>query len=236
MLILRGAFKSSRNSILYFLLAASSTLRKACMETQYDTCNLPRKPEGMKWPDGYRSPKRLAQLFGECPETRHFCVQDIRGPITRNYANFNTRTFLHLFPFRNYDEWALSALKQISYRDGDEGCQEMNQQLDRCIPHKWELNFEKYTKFILSGFIKSFERVKSMMKGESVNDKHHILLHNYLDLDETLKWLHDSCGVPILPGTGMKINSDRPDESCKDEEGKMKKFHDCFSDKLARLN
>lgn len=206
------------------------------METQYDTCNLPRKPESMKWPEGYRTPKRLTQLFGECPETRHFCVQDVRGPITRNYTNFyDTRTFLHMFPWRSYDEWALSALKQISYRDGEEGCREMDELLDRCMPHKWELNFEKYTKFILSEFIASFGRVRSM-KRKGVNDHHHILIHNYLQLDDTLTWLHDNCGVPLLPGTGMRINSERHDESCRGEKRIMRKFHDCFSGELAGLH
>ena len=79
---------------------ASSTIRKACMDTQYDSCNLPRKPEGMTWPEGYRTPKRLVQLFEICPETRHFCVR--YHPLTRNYTQFwDTRTFLHMFPFRN---------------------------------------------------------------------------------------------------------------------------------------
>jgi len=139
---------------------ASSTLRGACMETQYDSCNLERKPEKMKWPDGYQTLKRLMQLFEECPDTRHFCVRGMpRRPfISRNFKDFyNTRSFLHLFPFRNYDEWATSALHQISYRDGEEGCEKEDELLDECLPHQYELDFGKYTKSIMAEFIAQFK-------------------------------------------------------------------------------
>mmetsp|Transcript_29305 Transcript_29305/g.54093 ORF Transcript_29305/g.54093 Transcript_29305/m.54093 type:complete len:381 (+) Transcript_29305:168-1310(+) len=213
---------------------ASSTLRKACMETQYDSCNLPHKPEKMKWPEGFRSPKRLTQLFGQCPETRHFCVKGAL-PITKNYTQFYpTRSFLHMFPFRNYDEWAISALHQISYRDGEDGCREMDGLLDQCLPHSYELNFGRYTKSILADFIELSKRLRPKIGGN--NDHHILLLYNYQYLNKTLMVLNDAWGVPLLPGTETKVNSVRPDESCKDEERLMKKFHDCFSDKLVELH
>mmetsp|Transcript_14937 Transcript_14937/g.32419 ORF Transcript_14937/g.32419 Transcript_14937/m.32419 type:complete len:378 (-) Transcript_14937:2394-3527(-) len=220
---------------------ASSTLRKACMDTQYDSCNLPHKPG--TWPEGYRSPKRLTQLFEQCPATRHFCVKgDI--PIIQNYTNFyDTRTFLHMFPFRNYDEWAVSALHQLAFRDardekGEEECQHMDTLLDQCLPHRrYELDFAKYTKSILANIIKSFKRVRSSKRKEGVDDRHHMLLYNYVHLDETLAWLSsDDFGVQRLPGTAQQINSVRPDDSCKGEKKMMKKYHDCFSDELAGLH
>ena len=67
---------------------ASSTLRDACMKTQLETCGI--KPRGSsKWPDGYRTPKRLTQLFSQCPNTFHFCV---KGPvaITKNFTRFES--------------------------------------------------------------------------------------------------------------------------------------------------
>ena len=67
---------------------ASSTLRDACMKTQLETCGI--KPRGSsKWPDGYRTPKRLTQLFSQCPNTYHFCV---KGPvaITKNFTRFES--------------------------------------------------------------------------------------------------------------------------------------------------
>lgn len=139
---------------------ASSTLREACMETQYDSCNLKRKPEKMKRPEGYRTTKRLMQLFEECPNTRHFCVKGMpeRPFISGPFSNFyDTRSFLHLFPFRNYDEWATSALHQISYRDGEEGCEKEDELLDECLPHQYELDFGKYTKSIMAEFIAQFK-------------------------------------------------------------------------------
>ncbi|KAL7540493.1 hypothetical protein ACHAXR_013441 [Thalassiosira sp. AJA248-18] len=212
---------------------ASSTLRNACMETQYDSCNLPRQPDKRVWPYGYRQTKRLTQLFMQCPDTRHFCVKGL--DLTHEYTRaYDTRTFLHLFPFRNYDEWVTSALHQISYRDGEEGCQKTEGLLSQCSPHRYELNFQRYTKFILAEFIKSFESLRTR-RGERVKDHHHILIHNYLYLDQTLTWLNDNYGVPLLPGTERKINSARPAESCKDEESIIKKFHDCFTNELAEL-
>ena len=64
-----------------------------------------------------------------------------------------------------------------------------------------------------------------------------MLLYNYLEVDETLKWLSsEDLGVPSLPGTERKINSERPKVSCRDEENMMKKFHNCFSDQLLGLH
>ena len=215
---------------------ASSTLREACLETQYDTCNLPLKPPGNHWPEGYRTPKRLTQLFNECPNTHHFCV---RGHVNNKKLytlSYHNRTFLHLFPFRNYDEWVASAMNQISKRDGEEGCQYTLNLVKECQPHKYELNFERYTKFILSEFISSYRRVRKRNSDMDVNGHHHVLIYNYLHLDETLTWLHERFGVPLLAGTAKKMNTAPPDfEPCKDAKLIMRKFHDCFSESLARL-
>ena len=132
-------------------------------------------------------------------------------------------------PFQNYDEWATSALHQISFRDGEEGCEKEDKLLDKCFPHQYELDFGKYTKSIMAKFL-------WQISGRSnVNAHHHILLHGFERLDDTLTWLDASFGVPLLPETGKKLNSDRPKESCKNEEIMMKKFHNCFSDELTGL-
>ena len=220
---------------------ASSTMRKSCVEVQHDVCNLPRESNRGTWPDGYRTPKRLTQLFEICPTTFHFCV---KGPIpvTRNYTQFyNTRTFLHMFPFRNYNEWTRSALHQIAYRDildgnTTKGCDETVELLNECLPHKYELDFHKYTKSVLAMWMKSYNHA-IRMNGDGVVEQHHtILLYNYLHLDETLNWLSESYGAPQIKGTDRKINSVRPDKSCRDEEEMLNKFHDCFSDDLAGLH
>ncbi|KAL9182640.1 hypothetical protein ACHAXT_013292 [Thalassiosira profunda] len=219
---------------------ASSTLRKACIETQHDTCNLQRKGETNKWPEGYRNPKRLAQLFGQCPHTFHYCVKEL--PLTKNYAqHYDTRTFLHMVPFRNYDAWSRSALHQISYRDGEEGCQRVDRALDACctnntcMSRSWELKPQRYGKSILAQVIGSFELLREMLGRETVDEHHHFLVHNYVDLHKSLRWLHKSCGVPLLPGTDENVNSVRPKDSCAQEERLMEKFHNCFSDQLAKM-
>ena len=61
-------------------------------------------------------------------------------------------------------------------------------------------------------------------------------MYNYLHLHETLAWLNDAYGVPLLLGTDARLNSARPAESCEEEARLMKKFHDCFSDKLSGLH
>ena len=217
---------------------ASSTIRKSCLEVQHDVCNLPRQQGMGKWPDGYRTPKRLTQLFDICPTTFHFCVKG-PIPITKNYTQFyDTRTFLHLFPFRNYNEWTRSALHQIAFRDVRDGtteCDETVELLNECLPHKYELDFEKYTKSVLAMWMKSYNHAVRM-NGDVVEQHHTILLYNYLHLDETLNWLSDAYGAPQIEGTDRKINSVRPDESCPDEEEMLKKFHNCFSDELAGLH
>ncbi|KAL7544675.1 hypothetical protein ACHAWF_008042 [Thalassiosira exigua] len=219
---------------------ASSTLRKACMETQFHTCNIPLKPAKDTWPDGYRTPVRLTQLFSQCPETRHFCLRH-GFPITTNFTRFyDSRTFLHLFPFRNYDEWSKSALHQISYRDGEEGCEQTDGYLDECLPHQKrrisELDLRKYTKSDIVAFVQRFEGVRKRMKNRDVRGHHRILMHNYLHLDGLMPFLHDAFGVPLLPGTDRRVNSVRPNESCKEEDKILRKFHDCFDAKLAELH
>jgi hypothetical protein len=61
---------------------------------------------------------------------------------------------------------------------------------------------------------------------------HKIWTYDYRYLDKTLKSLNEHYGVPLLPGTDAKKNSERPRGSCKDEVNMLKKCHACFSDKL----
>eukprot|EP01082_Thalassiosira_pseudonana_P009115 g8144.t1 g8144 contig27:286573-287614(+) len=194
--------------------SGSSTLRKACLETQYDTCHKPRKGPSMKWPDGYLSPRALVKLMHECTSTHHYCVK--HQPLILNYTTmYDTSTFLHVFPFRQYDEWVASALKQIHFRDGDDGCNEAEELLDRCQPHKYELDFGKYGKSYLAYFIHSLRMVRKSRKNRgTVNAHHHILLYDYTTLDGTMQGLNRLYGVPLLKGTDEKENSVRPGGTC----------------------
>ena len=239
---------------------ASSTLRGACMDEMNTTCPIiPPKPAGWKMPEGYRTPVRLVQLFGLCPKTRHFCVMGYI-PLTRSYAgHYHNRTFLHMFPYRNYDSWARSALHQISYREGEDGCRKMDELLDECLPHRYELNFEMYTKSSLVEYARSYLRVANVtgLGMDIVGDRHRALLYDHRYLHETLGWLYDdgrkedddddrgNGGVSRLAGTDRRINTANTTlesglprvqiEPCANEGTMLEKFHDCFSDDLGTL-
>jgi hypothetical protein len=115
-------------------------------------------------PDGYRSPTRLIQLLIHCPNTKHFCQME-GIPLTLGYITntqvYTTRTFLHMFPFRQYNAWSKSALHQVSYRDGEMGCNDTKLLVEECIPHRYELDFDKYTKSNMAKFIRSLLHVAS---------------------------------------------------------------------------
>ena len=210
---------------------ASSTLRQSCQDTQLDTCGIEPKGPGNKRPDGYMTTKRLMQVMNECPKTRHYCVKADTQPLTRNYTQFHeTNSFLHLFPFRNYDEWVVSALKQVYFRDGEEGCLEEDKLLDKCQPHQYELDFDRYGKSSLSFFLRSWRHLRHRKMG--FKEHHHMLMYDYRYLHETLQSLHEMYDIPLLAGTDAKKNSERPEGTCQDGVKMLKKFHDCFSDAL----
>jgi len=129
-------------------------------------------------------------------------------------------------------------LRQLAFRDERDSpvvheCDQVDDLLNKCQPHHYELDFNKYTKSILATFLQSYRWVYER-KGKDLSDHHHLLLYNYLYLDDTLKWLSE-LGVKHLPGTEKKINSVRPSASCEHEEILMKKFHNCFSHQLVGL-
>lgn len=210
---------------------ASSTLRQSCQDTQLETCGIEPKGAGNKRPDGYMTVNRLIQVMNECPKTRHYCVKSDTQPLIRNYTQFHeSNSFLHLFPFRNYDEWVNSALKQVYFRDGEKGCQEEDALLDQCLPHRYELDFDRYGKSSLGYFLGSWKRLRQRNLG--FEDNHMVLMYDYRYLHETLESLNAEYDIPLLPGTEAKKNSERPEGTCKDEDKMIKKFHDCFSDGL----
>jgi hypothetical protein len=213
---------------------ASSTLRQSCQDTQLETCGIEPKG-GNKRPDGYISVKRLMQVMNDCPKTRHYCVKSDTQPLIKNYTEFHhTNSFLHLFPFRNYEEWVHSALKQVYFRDGEKGCQEEDALLDQCLPHQYELDFDRYGKRSLSYFLGSLRHLR-MKKMLGFEDHHVVLMYDYRYLHETLKSLNAEYDIPLLPGTDAKKNSERPEGTCKDEGMMIRKFHDCFSDALGDI-
>lgn len=119
----------------------SSTLRKACMENLNTTCGIPLKEGKDKQPQGYRSPSVLSMTIQNCTSTQHFCVKEQSVAMLSPLRP--TIEFMHMFPFRHYNEWVVSALNQISFRDGEKGCIATEKLLKKCQPHKYELDFGK---------------------------------------------------------------------------------------------
>mmetsp|Transcript_12925 Transcript_12925/g.30553 ORF Transcript_12925/g.30553 Transcript_12925/m.30553 type:complete len:396 (-) Transcript_12925:29-1216(-) len=235
----RAPFSMPNITVLFhtFPKTGSSTLRHACLETQYNSCGMPRKRDGMKWPEGYRKPSRLNEVFARCPDTRHFCLDKKNTYLTQQYAiAHETRIFLHLFPFRNYDEWLVSALRQIYYREGEKGCRKEMKLLEDCQPHKYEMDYKKYVKAGLAKFVKSLKRKMKENDESEWRRHHHALLYNYVHLDRLMSWLNDNCDVPLLPGTQERLNSNRPNETCSEEEQLLSLFHNCFDSQHERYS
>ena len=60
--------------------------------------------------------------------------------------------FVHMFPFRMYDEWARSALKQQYDARGSKGCNTAKSLLEKCKHNRMEIDFRQYGKTQLSKF------------------------------------------------------------------------------------
>eukprot|EP00956_Cyclotella_meneghiniana_P042778 scaffold249315_cov39-Cyclotella_meneghiniana.AAC.6 len=214
---------------------ASSTLRQSCQDAQRTSCGILPKSPNDKRPDGYMTWKRLQSVMNDCPSLRHVCVKADTQPLVKNYTLFHdTNVFLHLFPMRPYEEWVVSALKQVYFRDGEKGCEEEDALLNQCLPHKYELDISRYGKAAMSYWMKSYKHLRR--KDGLGFEKHHwVLMYDYRYLHDTLRILNREYNVPLLEGTDVKKNSERHEGTCKDDVVMLQKFHDCFVGQLARF-
>mmetsp|Transcript_1407 Transcript_1407/g.3120 ORF Transcript_1407/g.3120 Transcript_1407/m.3120 type:complete len:360 (-) Transcript_1407:49-1128(-) len=233
-------FKRRKILIMHCLpKMASTTLRRACWENLRSTCGVvsPKRD-----PMGYFSMKDLSRLISKCDRTHHFCVMG--GHVnSENFPNMRQNNvsssltnveFVHLFPFRNFDNWSRSALKQIFVGHSDAGCRTTYNRLDSCSSFL-ELDYSKYSKPAISGMIRSQGNVKlNVSKRENatqIDPIHHFLLYNSSQLLPTLIQLSFLFKLPMLPYIEMKYKHRREEGTCADLI--LRKFHDCFDDKLA---
>ena len=111
---------------------ASTTLRRACWENLRSTCNVASPKRD---PKGYSDAADLASLVDECGSTHHFCVMGWHFD-RNNFPNMTSSstakliTFIHLFPFRRFDEWAASAMKQVFVGHSNAGCKDASSRLE----------------------------------------------------------------------------------------------------------
>eukprot|EP00571_Detonula_confervacea_P007663 CAMPEP_0172321238 /NCGR_PEP_ID=MMETSP1058-20130122/42782_1 /TAXON_ID=83371 /ORGANISM="Detonula confervacea, Strain CCMP 353" /LENGTH=361 /DNA_ID=CAMNT_0013036687 /DNA_START=173 /DNA_END=1258 /DNA_ORIENTATION=+ len=203
----------------------STTLRTACKFNLEKTCGVPHKTNG-HYPVGYMNEEKLFPLIRQCTKTSHFCAKEVIMPT--DIPAFENVMFIHMFPFRNYNEWAKSAMKQQYDRGRETGCDKTKSLLEKCKPSKMEIDFRKYHKTELSKFK---EEVVQRMNNK--NEHHIFLLYHHRELNDVLKKLSDVYGIPLLPGSDGKGKDARPAGTCDAELLQM--FHDCFSSELMEL-
>lgn len=201
----------------------STTLRVACRKNLESTCGIKHQH---REPKGYMNETELYPLIRSCPNTNHFCTKETVMPM--DVPAFDDTTFIHMFPFRTYDEWAASALKQAFDRGGQTECNRAEKLVDQCKPSRMEIDFRKYGKTDLSNF-KELAVPRMNEKGES----HIFILYYHRDLDKVLSMLSELYRIPLLPGSDGHGKDKRPVGTC--DESILNKFHDCFSSQLMEL-
>jgi len=219
----------------------SSTIREACSVNYEKTCGIPYKAVNMKpyhgqsinrpprpIPLGYQDGKTLYPMMRKCRNTSHFCVKDIILPT--GIPTYDDVMFVHMFPFRNYNEFAKSALKQRYDVDGNSGCSRVKSLLGECKPGRYELDLRQYSKTQLSRFK---EEVVQRMNDR--NEHHIFLLYHHGELDSVLDKLSGVYNIPRLPGSNGTRNEVRPKGTCEDSKKLLDMYHDCFSDELMEL-
>ena len=145
--------------------------------------------------------------------------------------------FVHMVPFRNFDDWVESAIKQLYVSDE---CNMTARLLDRCYGYR-ELYVELYPKMVLSLLVgMTFDSHKARKgkdeshKAGKGKDKHHIMLYNYVEADRVIAEVSAFFGVEPLRHTGNRYKTQRDEGTCQREISR--KFHACYDDTLAKTD
>lgn len=228
---------------------ASTTLRKACkgvIDKQCEDAQLPQRQD----PYGYRDAKDFYHAVNVCRDVDHFCVQG--GDINMNVINYDNTDgydedasnkndantmdphhFVHLVPFRNFNDWAASALKQIYVIDGN--CDRIKEGLEQCLGYR-ELYMELYPKAVLSLLIGMAFRGNGMNDDESVwrQHEHHIVLYNYKDTDTIVTELSNFFDIEPMPQTDQKFKEVRDEGTCPNDV--LERFHECHDETMKNMD
>lgn len=203
----------------------STTLRVACRKNLEATCGVKSKT---REPTGYMDESKLYPLLRSCTDTHHFCTKETIMPVN-DVPPFPNTTFIHMFPFRTYDEWARSALKQAFDRGGPRGCDKASELIRECVPSRMEIDFRKYGKTDLSRF-----KNNAVRRMNRYNESHVFILYHHRELENVLSKLSRAYDdVPKLPGSDGRGKSKRPEGTCDDAI--LQRYHDCFSHQLMEL-
>lgn len=141
--------------------------------------------------------------------------------------------FIHLVPFRNFNEWAASALKQIYVVD--EKCDRIDEMLEQCLGYR-ELYMELYTKSVLSGLIGMSLEVNTVNENHNPwrKHEHHIVLYNYEDTGTIVTEMSDFFNIEPMPHTSMDLKGNRSEGTCPNAT--LERFHECHDDTLKNMD
>ena len=230
----------------------STTLRQACTKNLYRTCpqiNFTAYTNGRerrsRAPAGYFGGDRLISVMNECVDTYYFCVNQITvmdllpSTTATDESDIVTRAgmtqnveYIHLFPFRNYNDWVRSAIKQSYDRGGDKSCLAAKMLWDdgKCQHYRMEIDIRKYSRVDLDRFQDGVVRRMNQLKERGGEEEHTFLLYLHRDLQQAMEELSTTYKMPMLPGTGAKLKGERPEGTCN--ESLVEQYHECFSDEL----
>jgi hypothetical protein len=155
----------------------------------------------------------------------------------------NSVQYLHLFPFRNYNDWVKSAIKQQYDRNGNNnGCNSAKQKWEngKCQHSQMEIDLRKYGRVDLDRFLDGVVKRMNSSNSNNGNDddklkerrgsgeEHTFLLYLHRDLHQVMKVVSTTYHIPMLPGLGTKKKGKRPERTCN--ESLVELYHECFSD------
>ena len=241
---------SNKKMVIHCLpKTASTTLRDACKRLMDKKCpsDIPQRHD----PYGYRDPSEFYHAVNTCTEVHQFCVQG--GDLLMNVIGYSGKDddddherqlelkeaqelepmhFVHLVPFRNFNEWAASALKQIYVVDGK--CDRIDEMLEQCLGYR-ELYMELYTKSVLAGLIgMSLDANTSNEDNPWRKHEHHIVLYNYADTSTIVNEMSTFFGIETMPRTSANLKGVRSEGTCPAET--LDAFHKCHDKTLNNMD
>ncbi|KAL7468439.1 hypothetical protein ACHAXS_008668 [Conticribra weissflogii] len=246
------SFDEKPKMILHCLpKTASTTLRSACREHSRSKCAFAKAQKYRPDPYGYRDVDKFYTAVARCPDLHHYCVQggdasmtiiNYEGPPERDDDSQSSENgdvqsgphhFVHLVPFRNFDEWAASALRQIY--EVDEQCEDIDNLLEHCLGYR-ELYMELYPKSVLALQIGMALNRNNADPLGNMHDfhQHHIVLYDYKQIDDIMKKMSDYFDVPPMPKTDQEAKKIRTEGTCPEKT--LERFHECHDETLMTMD
>ena len=203
----------------------SLTLRNACRRNLQDSCGLQSRLTVD--PNGYWNITEFGEIIRKCTATNHFCLRS--GMFKPETERFDATVFFHLYPFRNYDAWTRSALKEAFDKGEERGCNDLRKMMGTCTDNHGELAFFKYPKTKMSEVQPLVVHRMNEMK-----EIHHTILYPFREIDGVLSMLSKEYQIPLLPGSnGTDHTAQRNARTC--DQSILDKFHECFTSNLMTL-